>query len=57
MARDYNNQVNFQEAVREYYRAYAKKDLSDAVQALLQAQREDENGLVPVLGPQNSDFE
>ena len=46
--------MNYQEAVREYYRGYAKKTLSDALQALLDAQRE-ENGYV--LSAQSSEFE
>jgi hypothetical protein len=43
--------------VREYYRAYAKKELGEGLRELLQAQREDEDGLAKVLGPQSSDFE
>jgi len=46
--------VNYQEAVREYYRGYAKKTLSDALLDLLQAQKE-ENGYR--LTPQSSEFE
>ena len=50
-ARDYNNENNYQEAVREYYRGYAKKTHSDALQELLQAQKEDQ------LTAQSSEFE
>ena len=53
-ARDYHNEVNYQEAVREYYRGYAKKTLSGALVELLQAQRE-ENGYR--LTSQSSEFE
>lgn len=39
MSRDFHMEVNFQEAVREYYRAYAKKELGNELVQLLEAQR------------------
>lgn len=53
-ARDYHNEVNYQEAVREYYRGYAKKTLSDALVDLVQAQREEKGYR---LTSQSSEFE
>ena len=46
--------MNYQEAVREYYRGYAKKTHSDALQELLQSQKE-ETGFQ--LTSQSSEFE
>jgi hypothetical protein len=57
MARDYHNEVNFQEAVKEQYRAYARKEVAAGLQELLSAQKEDEDGLARVLTPQSSEFE
>ena len=53
MARDYNNEMNFQEAVREYYRAYAVREVGDGLSELLCAQRANQSK----LGPHSSDFE
>lgn len=35
MSRDYDNEINFQEAVRESYRAYTSKDYSEELSELL----------------------
>ena len=57
MARDYHMEVNFQEAVREYYRAYAKKEVSESLALHLQVQRTGMHGQERVLTATHSDFE
>lgn len=52
MARDYGNEMNYQEAVRESYRAFTKKEFPGSLTELLDAQMEANE-----LTAASSDFE